>query len=298
MKIRIAVSPSAEPFDAVEFARFATTLEGLGFDTMWLSDVVLGHAVDPLVGLTFAAALTTRLKLGANVVPIGRNPMRLARELAQIDRVSNGRVLISLVPGLKGAPEQAAMGALGSNRGEIIDEVIPLLRRWWSGESVSHSSDRFDFRDVTVAPGPLQDPLEIWLGGSGPAALRRAGEFSDGWLGATVSPAEAGIARRKIDEHAASVGRVIDPEHHGLSIGYCREGAGDAVAASMAALVKRRPDLDVRHLFAVGESQLVDLLGGYIDEGLSKFVLRPMVRTTPWDEELGWLASVALPLQT
>jgi probable F420-dependent oxidoreductase len=298
MKIRIAVSPSAELFDAPDFAVFATTLETLGFDTMWLSDVVLGHSVDPLIGLTYAAGLTTRLKLGANVVPVGRNPMMLARELAQIDRISGGRLLISLVPGLKGSVERAAVGSMGAKRGDIIDEVLPLLRRWWSGEAVSHSSERFDFRDVSVAPGPVQDPLEIWLGGSGPAALRRAGELSDGWLGATLSPAEAAVARHTIDEHAAAVGRVIDPEHHGISIGYCRDESGGSAAAAIASFAARFPERDVRQIFAVGAAELVDLLGAYVDGGLSKFVLRPMARTVPWDEELGWLASVTLPLQT
>src|SRR4051812_42367878 len=98
MKLRIAVAPSGFGFDAGRFGEFIEAAERLTFDTIWLSDVPMTETADPVVGLTYAAARTSRLKLGANVVPIGRNPMLLAKELAQLDQLSNGRLLLSLVP--------------------------------------------------------------------------------------------------------------------------------------------------------------------------------------------------------
>ncbi len=100
MKVRIAASPGRGMIDPVELAQFVDGLEARRFDTMWLSDVPMGSTVDPMLGLAFAASRTTRLKLGANVVPFGRTPYVLAKDLAQLDRLSNGRVLLSLVPGL------------------------------------------------------------------------------------------------------------------------------------------------------------------------------------------------------
>src|SRR3954471_14176975 len=175
MKVRFAVSPGADMWGEDSLAQFIDALETHGFDTIWLSDIPMGSTVDPLIGLAFAAGRTRRLKLGANLVPLGRNPMLLAKELAQLDRLSNGRVLLSLVPGLDQPGEREALGIGDTPRGRFIDELIPLLRAWWAGETVEHHGEHFDVSAISVRPRPQQDPLEIWLGGVGPLALRRAG---------------------------------------------------------------------------------------------------------------------------
>src|SRR5439155_20836767 len=153
MKLRIAVAPGGG-FDADRdgFPAFVDHAERLGFDTIWLSDVPMAETLDPIVGLTFAAGRTERLKLGANLVPIGRNPMLLAKELAQLDQLSSGRLLLSLVPGLDQPGERSALGIGRANRGRYLDEIMPLLRQWWAGEAVAHSSERFnlDFQGVAV----------------------------------------------------------------------------------------------------------------------------------------------------
>lgn len=138
--------------------RIHRALESLGFDTIWLSDIPMGAPVDPLVGLAFAAGRTKRLKLGANLVPIGRNPMLLAKQLAQLDRLSSGRLLISLVPGLDQPGERGALGIGDAKRGRLIDDIIPLLRQWWSGAPVDHHENRYDFADVIVRPLPRCGP--------------------------------------------------------------------------------------------------------------------------------------------
>jgi len=295
MKVRFAVSPTMELWDHAVLPDFVDALEALGFDTIWLSDIPMGAQVDPLVGLAFAAGRTSRLKLGANLVPIGRNPMLLAKELAQLDRLSRGRVLLSLVPGLDQPGERQALGIGEANRGRYIDEIVPLLRRWWNGEIVDHHSERFAFTGVSVRPTPQQDPLEIWLGGVGPAALRRAGRLADGWLGAALTPDEAGDAATQIVAAATEAGRTIDPEHFGLSIPYARTDPDDR---TIAALRARRPDGDLAEILPVGADGLRSLIGRLVDRGLSKFVVRPVSIDAPWREELTWLADTVIDLQT
>jgi probable F420-dependent oxidoreductase len=270
-------------------------LEERGFDTIWLSDVPLAPTIDPTVGLAFAAARTKRLKLGANVVPIGRNPMLLAKELAQIDQLSGGRLLLMIVPGIGRPAEREALGVLGADRGAYLDEVVPLLRRFFSGEEVEHHSERFTFPGIVVRPRPVQDPLELWLGGMGPRALERAGRLADGWLGAALTPAEAGVARTKIEQAAADAGRAIDPEHFGLSIAYARD---EPSAETIASLGQRRPGTDLVSLLPIGRDGLRSLIGSLVGEGLSKFVLRPGSPVDSVDEELDWLAETVLDLQT
>jgi probable F420-dependent oxidoreductase len=294
VKVRIAVAPGIEPLDRAGLAELADQLEALGFDTIWLSDVPMADVIDPLVGLPFVAGRTERLKLGANIVPIGRNPMLLAKALAQLDRLSDGRVLLSFVPGLNQPGEREALGVTG-DRGAHLDEVIPLIRRWWAGETVDHHSDRFDFSGIAVRPTPVQQPLEIWLGGIGPKALARTGRLADGWLGAAVTPVEAGAVRATIAAAAAEAGRTIDPEHFGLSIPYART---EPSAATVAALQARRPDADPGELLPVGARALRALVSELVDQGVSKFVVRPVAPVPSWTDELTWLADTLLELQT
>jgi len=295
VKVRIAVAPAGGPWSTESYVSLVDALEGRGFDTIWLSDVPLAPAIDPTVGLAFAAARTRRLKLGANVVPIGRNPMLLAKELAQIDQLSGGRLLLMIVPGLGRTAEREALGAMGADRGAYLDEVVPLLRRFWSGEAVQHHSKRFSFSGITVTPRPVQDPLELWLGGMGPRALTRAGRLADGWLGAALTPAEAGAARVRIEQAAADAGRAIDPEHFGLSVAYAR---AEPSPEALAPLAQRRPDADPMSLLPVGRDGLRRFLGELVSEGLSKFVLRPAGPVATIDDELDWLAEAVLELQT
>lgn len=297
MKIRFAVAPGLRAFDEDELDEFLDECEALGFDTVWLSDVPLGAIGDPLVSLTYAAARTKRLKLGANLVPIGRNPMLMARELAQLDRLSRGRLLLSFVPGLDQPGETEALGLRpeGPSRAGWMDEVIPLMRRFWSGERVTYQSDRFRFTDIAVMPTPIQSPLEIWLGGHGPAALRRTGRLADGWLTAAVSPEEAGEGRRTIQAAARDAGRTLDDEHFGISMPYARVEPPDPVRDAVRL---RRPEVNVDDVLPVGASALSALLERHIANGLSKFVLRPTTPAGSITEELRWLAEAVLPLQT
>jgi probable F420-dependent oxidoreductase len=295
MKVRIAVSPGGSPADPAALAAVVDGLESRGFDTIWLSDVPMGPLVDPMLGLAFAAARTTRLKLGANVVPFGRSPFLLAKELAQLDQLSSGRLLLSLVPGLDQHGERDALTIGRRHRGRYIDELIPLLRQWWAGEAVDHHTEAFECTQLALPARPVQEPLEIWLGGVGPAAIERAGRFSDGWLGANLTPKEAGIAARRIGEIAADAGREIDPEHFGLSIPYLRGAPDDRL---LDALRARRPDGDITDVAPQGADDLRRVLKLLIDEGLSKFVLRPVTAVADWDDELSWLAATVLDLQT
>ncbi|MBO0731009.1 MAG: LLM class flavin-dependent oxidoreductase [Acidimicrobiaceae bacterium] len=295
MKIRFAVTPPLYGLELDDFGRAVEDLERLGFDTVWLPDITLGAQLDPIVGLAFAAGRTTRLKLGADLVPIGRNPLGLAKDLAQLDRLSGGRLLLSFVSGIDQPGEREVLGIGAANRGRILEEITPLLRAWWSGETVNYHSERWHLPGVASPARPVQDPLEVWFGGHGPKALVRAGHFSDGWLGSTMGPAEAGAARQRILDAARDAGRAIDPEHFGLSVPYAVDAPDPATVERLRA---RRPDVDVADVVPVGPNGLRDLVHRLVDEGLSKFVVRPTFPGGATTAGLGRLADAVLPLQT
>src|SRR5499426_4847897 len=223
MKVRIGVGAAGASSNPDALAELVTGLDDLGFDSLWLSEVLTGPVVDPAVGLAWAAASNPRLKVGTTMLLPGRNVLRLAKQLASLDVLCRGRLLVTLVPGLTYPPERDAIGVEPKRRGAVIDEALPLLRRLWAGETVSHDGPAGRFTDVKLSPLPVQQPLEVWLGGTVPAALERCGRLSDGWLPSLCTPEEAAAGRAVIEDAAARAGRSISAEHFGVSIGYSRE---------------------------------------------------------------------------
>jgi probable F420-dependent oxidoreductase len=293
MKIRIGVGAGGTSFKTDALGELVAGLDDLGFDSLWLSEVLTGPVLDPVVGLAWAAASNPRLKIGTTMLLPGRNVLRLAKQLASLDVLSKGRLLVTLVPGLTYEPERDAIGVDPKRRGAFIEEALPLLRRLWAGETVSHEGAAGRFSDVKLWPLPVQQPLEVWLGGNAPAALERCGRLSDGWLPSLCTPEEAAAGRVVIEEAAARAGRTISPEHFGVSIGYAATPIDPATARTMAA---RRPR--ALELTPVGLPAVRALLERFIAVGFSKFVLRPVVAPRSWRVELEALSAAVGDLQT
>src|SRR2546425_4053835 len=293
MKIRIGIGVAAAASRPETLAEIVAGIDELGFDSLWLSEVLTGPVLDPVVGLAWAAAGNPRLKVGTTMLLPGRNVLRLAKQLASLDALSQGRLLVTLVPGLTYAPERDAIGIEPKRRGAVIDEALPLLRRLWAGETVSHEGATGNFKDVRLSPLPVQQPLEVWLGGTAPAALERCGRLSDGWLPSLCTPEEAAAGRVVIDEAAAKAGRSISREHFGMSIGYATAPIDPATARTMTARRPRSVELT-----PVGLPALRERLERFIDVGFSKFVLRPIAAPSSWRAELEALAGAVGDLQT
>jgi probable F420-dependent oxidoreductase len=296
VKVRIGVGMGALALrDHLAFAQLIDDLDECDFDSVWLPEILTVPTFDPLVSLAFAAAHNPRVKLGTTMLLPGRNPVRLAKELATLDVLSGGRLLTTFVPGIARLPESDAAGVDPAERGRLMDEMLPLLRRLWSGESVSHHGDAADFDDVTVSPVPIQQPLEFWTGGMVPAALRRCGRFADGWLPSFCTPDEVAEGKATIDEAAEEAGRSISPEHFGVSIGYSHHPLSPRAVQAMA---RTRRGVDPSAVVPVGIDGLRDLLERFLEVGFSKFVVRPIDTPHSWRAELELLADGVLDLQT
>ncbi|MGH9078521.1 MAG: LLM class flavin-dependent oxidoreductase [Acidimicrobiales bacterium] len=296
MKVRIGVGMGAAALaDTSAFAGLVDDLEGLGFDSIWLPEVLTAATLDPLVGLAFAAAASPRLKLGTTMLLPGRNVVRLAKQLSTLDLLSTGRLLVTLVPGLPRRHESDAVGVPGSKKGHLMEEMIPLLRRLWAGEPVTYAGDAGRFENVVLAPLPVQQPLEVWTGGMAPGALARCGHLADGWLPSACTPEEVAQARRTIDEAASEAGRAISREHFGVSIAYA---ARPLDAKQTRALATLRRGVDPNQVVPVGIAGLRTMIEAFLDVGFSKFVVRPLEMPSTWRAELEALAEGVLDLQT
>jgi probable F420-dependent oxidoreductase len=296
MKVRMGISLGAAG-DAAGFPAAVDLLESAGIDSLWLPENVYGPAIDPFTGIAFALARTRRLKVGSGISVLpGRNPVLVAKQLASLAGLAPGRVLpvFGLQPAL--AAERDLFPVPAGQRGAVFDEALTLLRLLLTAPSVTFSGSFFSVDDASVGPLP-ERPLDLWLGGSAPAGLRRVGRLADGWLGSLLTPEESAAAVRVIQDAAAEAGREVDPDHFGISLPVAFDGVPAALAASIA---RRRPGIAARTLVADGWAGARRLIEGYVAAGLSKFVIRPAAPSGPRSLE-GFIEEFArelIPLQT
>lgn len=283
MSVRLGFGLVNYPFeDGRGFFRWVEMLERHRVDSVWQSDRLI--STDPylesLSALAALAGCTERIKFGMNaiVAPL-RDPLVLAKQCATIDYLSNGRLLPMFGVGYPQAAEWAASGRSSEHRGSLANEMFELLARLWSEESVTFEGRFFQYRDATIAPRPVQQPLPLWIGGTSKAALRRTARLGTGWIGGIASPAEVGEAIAGIRTEAQAVGRTIDEDHYGASLAF-RIGSPDDEAVVNSPFVKRTgigEDMDLNPLFCIGtEQDLIDRLREYVAVGASKFVLFPV----------------------
>ena len=299
MKVRIGYGLGTQGLQGgnEQFGVLVDELERLRYDSLWLSERITGAAPDPVVGLAFAAGRTTKLKLGTSVMVLpGRNPMLVAKELASLDRLSNGRLLPAFGLGIVDPGEQQAFGVAREDRAAWFDEALPLLRRLWLEDSVDHDGTRFTLKAARVRPRPVQTPPDVWLGGRAPSELRRVGRLGDGWLPSFCTPADAAAGRPVVEEAADAAGRTIDPEHFGALIPYLRDGEIPDQLRQVVAV--RKPGVDAGEIVPVGFDRLAEHIGRFVDNGASKFVVVPVREPDDWDTELAELGAAVLPLQT
>jgi probable F420-dependent oxidoreductase len=282
------------------FTQVVDALERLRFDSLWLSERIGGEAPDPLVAMAFAAGRTTKLKFGMSVMVLpGRNPVVLAKELATLDRLSNGRLLPAFGLGVADPHEQQAFGVERSERAALFDESLAVLRACWSGQPVTHHGARFHYDDLRVLPAPRQEHIDVWLGGIAPSELRRVGRLADGWLPSFIVPDDAARGREAIEATLAEHGRTIDDDHYGVLIPYAN---GPVPEALLAGLAKRRPDLaDPGVLVPQGWDALMAMIDRFVAVGTTKFVILPLSEpATPdlWEAHLEEAAPIVLARQT
>jgi probable F420-dependent oxidoreductase len=296
MKVRIGISlgPAGSPD---QFAAAVDSLEQAGVDSLWLPETVYSPVVEPFTGMAFALARTRRLKAGSGISVLpGRHPVLVAKQLASLAGLAPGRVLP--VFGLRPAQdaERALFPVPPGHRAAVFDESLELLRLLLTTERVDFSGRFFSVSGATVSPRPAK-PLDIWLGGSAPAALRRVGRLADGWLGSLLTPAEAGAAVKEIQHAAAGADREVEEDHFGLSLPVTVDGNEPSIPEPLLASIRRRrPEADPATLVARGWDDARRMLGQYVEAGLSKFVVRP-ASPGPFGPFLDGFVRDLLPLQ-
>ena len=228
--------------DAVK--RAAVQAEDLGLSDVWVSEhVILPKAapyppspafLEPILTLTWAAAVTTRVGLGTSVIVLPmHHPVPLAKQIASLQYLSGGRAIFGIGVGWLEA-EFAALGAPFRQRGRRMDESIALMRALWNEDPVSFEARYVtaEIKEMRMQPQPPR-PIPIWVGGSSEPALARAVRLCDGWHGSRLTPEKAAPIVQRLRRERPEPGFAIS-----LRTGWDGKDAGelrDRLAAFAAA---------------------------------------------------------------
>ena len=198
-----------------ELAELVRLVDRGGYDSLWVGDHLAFpmSILDPLLQLAQAAVVSRRLLLGTNVylVPL-RAPGPIAKQIASLDHLTEGRLIFGVGVGGEFPKEFALSGVPHNERGGRLSASIPLLRELWSGKPVSHSGRYFGaFNDVLMQPPARQEGgPPIWCGGRADAALARTGRLADGYISYVITPQTYREALEKIEAAADATGRTIE----------------------------------------------------------------------------------------
>ena len=259
-KLRIGVQtihrrsePAADVWlpTTAELRALVGLVDDCGYDSLWVGDhIAFAVAIlDPLLQLAQAAMVSPRLTLGTNIflLPL-RHPVPVAKQVATLDHLCEGRLIFGVGGGGEFPREFAACGVPLAERGARLNEAIPLLRQLWSGAPVSHAGRCYaSFDEVAMQP-PARQPggPPIWCGGRADAALARAGRLADGWISYVVTPEGYRAALDKIAAAAEKAGRSMARFGTGhllfVRLDDSHEEALDAAAESLS----RRYAMDFR----------------------------------------------------
>jgi probable F420-dependent oxidoreductase len=215
MTIHRRTEPATGPWlpTIQEMRTLVELVDGSGYDSLWCGDhISFPMAIlDPLLQLAQAAVVSPRLTLGTAVylLPL-RHPVPVAKQVASLDHLSEGRFIFGVGVGGEFGREYEACGVPVSERGARLGEAIPLLRRLWTGEPVTHEGGHYPaFQGVPMQP-PARQPggPPIWCGGRSDKALARAGRLADGWIAYVVTPEMYRAGLEKIAAAAREAGRA------------------------------------------------------------------------------------------
>jgi probable F420-dependent oxidoreductase len=285
----------------------AEAAERLGFDSVWAAHhVVLPYEresrypyqrsgtevamtpgmqwLDPIVTLSAIAAVSERVRLGTSVFVLPyRDPVTLAAELAALDVLSEGRLVLGVGVGWM-REEFEAIGIPAAERGARTDEHLQVMKTLWREDPASFEGRFTRFENVVLATTPrTEGGPPIWIGGNTDAALRRALRFGSGWHGFEVFPEEIADLRERLGRLAEEGGR--DPADLELSVARGLMPPGREQESFI-------PD---RRMLGGSAGSVVDELGRYADEGVELVLIQVSLLPPLVPDALEWVSAEVLP---
>jgi probable F420-dependent oxidoreductase len=284
---------SPDRLDPPTVSRVAQRAEALGFRDLWVTENTLDHvfSFDPMVVLTYAAAITQRIRLGVAVVVLPlRSAIHVAHAVASLDYLSGGRAILGV--GL-GGHHYAAFNVPTERRAQRFVEQVELIKALWTQPRVTYAG-QFHHVEGGITLKPVQQPHPpIWLGGAHPAVLHRAAAIGDGWMGAggqstasfrqSVALLRSALAERGRDPAAYPISKRVF-----LHVDERPERARAEVNRWFTEVYRNPAQTDASGIHGTPE-QVRDQIAELVAIGANHLLLNPIAR---YEEQVEALASV------
>lgn len=275
MDFGICIPHYGKPLEIERILDIAKRAEALGFDAVWVTDHIIVPAsmniiyrdnmLEPMALLSHLAAVVTRARLGTSVIILPyRSPIVLAKMLATIDQLSQGRVILGTGAGWM-EEEFEALKAPFKDRGDYCDEALHIIRDIWRHETVSMQGPFHHYEDMQTSPRPVQSGgPPIWVGGNSARSRRRVAELGDGWHASSLLASEMAPGCAHVRELWGKNNRQGEP------VFSCRIALSlDGVSQEVTSYASRRP----RSSITGSIEAAVEQFGAYQELGLEHVVL-------------------------
>jgi probable F420-dependent oxidoreductase len=268
-------APLTKPENVVNFAK---KCEAMGLHSIWTIDRIAYDNLEPLILLAAVAGATQKIRIGTSVLLPGlRHPALLAKIVATLDFISNGRLTIGVGFGSR-ENDFTAVEVPFEGRGSRAVECIQLMKRLWTEEKVTHKGRFFNVQNLTLGPRPIQQPHPpIFTGGSAEIALKRAGTWANGFICGSSAIPEFPTTWEKIAEYARAAGRNPNEiEKAGLTFMVINENTAKAIETLTSYVMRYYGRLrgDVASTSLVGSATAVaDRIQAFLSRGLDTLII-------------------------
>lgn len=271
----VTPAPLTQPQNVVKFAQ---QCEAMGCHSMWTIDRIAYDNLEPLTLLAAAAGATQNIRLGTSVL-LGnlRHPSHLAKIVATLDFISNGRITLGLGFGSR-QNDYTAVEVPFEHRGSRAVEQVELMKRLWTEDHVTHKGKFFNVQNLTLGPRPVQRPHPpLWTGGSAETALKRAGAWANGFICGSSAIPDFPATWEKISGYAKTAGR--DPNKitkAGLTFMAINDDQAKAVKTVEDYVIRYygRLRADVANTSLVGSpAAIADRIGAFLSKGLDTLII-------------------------
>lgn len=268
-------------------------IEALPIDSLWVGGHIASRNPSPeaMMNLARLSAVTERVKIGTSILLLPLYPPALvAKQIADLDQVSGGRVILGIGVGGEYPQEFRACQIPIEERGRRTNEIIPLLRQFWTAEPITHKGRYYEMEDVRIHPAPVQaGGPPIVVAGRSEAAMRRAAKLGDGWFPYLYSARRYAASVQTVQSAAAEAGRDLGDFGWYVWIFLNIHPDGDVAREQAARTMGGTYNQDFRQMVdsvavAGTPTEVLDKLKLFYDAGARYFVFNPSTAgadTTP-----------------
>ncbi len=274
MKFGITIPNNWGIEDIKQVLAFGPLAEELGYDSIWVMDHLFNTGYirqrlddkpyyHPFATLSYLSATTQCVALGTSVMVLPyHNPVEMAKYVATLDQMSDGRVILGVGVGAM-TEEFEALGISMRERGVLTNESIAVMRELWTNPDPEFDSQRWHFADLKFSPKPRQKPhVPLWIGGASPGAIKRTATMGDGWHPTGLSPDAFRMASQELKQMVVDAGRPTDAVTMSVRVEVEAHGGPSSDRAQNRA---RLPGEDVE--------QMIDGIRAYQNAGVEHIVL-------------------------